>query len=641
MEETEEQLPTWFADTFESLGSQFIKKDGKVAADTPWGAGYVPTRYADMNATEREQADGLYKRWDEDDNFVSTRAANGTTIYTDKTSGFSANSDQLMLTAGANGQYEVASMFDIGMMTGAVSEAKTEMDITRSMLGLDNSKEPEMTANPNDPAATSKGLATEDATSEEQATGQAMLETDQSGATPPTTQQPGAPVAGPVTEEAMPQTEDFSYKTATGETAKVTSEDYNIEGITSELSAMPSRVEKALASQGIDKNNANYDKYFQQVQDKFVGQTVDKHKIAATPTPPTTETPSPAEPSAEGPEEKVSTSSEAVHWMDRGEKAALNKSGKTDDYERRYTNKYNDDQNIGNYTSSADWETSFDRTIAALKEGKLTAKEDQLMSKMNSNKQKYHDLGIASMSDIAAYEKQRTNHFAKEKSASTSSGLKLQREKRHEQTMMEASDTLDNVLDADVSKKAIDNIKLTRKQAKAFRSARGELPKREADELRLRTDSASRLSHMQNLLKDADVEKLEYVKPLDRAKQFVSRYFGGTDTEDKTTLLQMSKDEMVSRVVKEISGAAASDQERAFIQKWLLGGKGLSAKTFKKVLNNIQYKDYEKATSFGERLYIDNRLGALQQLKDATGSISDIKYEDLDEQIKAELKGAK
>ncbi len=592
------QVPNWFKDTFESLGSTFIEKDGEVAADTPWGAGYIPKRKADMNSSQREQVDTLLKRYEDDPDYTYTDASNGTKTIVHTPSGTAINEDNFMLTAGPDGAYEVASMFDIGMMTGTLTEGKANMDIQRAIMGVEAPGENSMA-----PASS------EEPTQEEQDTGKAMLEVDQSGATPPTDQQPGAPVAGPVTEGALPTTESNSFSVTDGQGAetKYDAKEYDIDSMQAAMPNIGVMAKKYLASKGIDENSKEFATELANVSNHLVGQMSDSHKLAVE---------APEETGADEPlEEEPETLNQ--HWTS------------DTDYKRKVKAQDDYSENYGNYDSSDEYYDALNNTRKILMtSGKRTSNDDKLLARLDSDAQKWHDLGIATVGQLKAYDRDMKDYENKQKAKTTQGYAKAQRDEAKNQVFNEAITRIDKSMDE--GGRALDSIDLSRSQARKINYNRKKLgtadDKRMVDIKR----KASTVRNIQNMIKEGKLESLEKASPLERGKAWINSYFGDmTEKQRKAMIGKQGMDKLVSDTVKEISGAAASDQERAFISDWLLGKRGMDMGEMRRVMNKIQKQSYEDAQNFGDKLYDQSDIGWVQHLKESVGDLAGMTDEDV------------
>lgn len=602
-------VPGWFKEVFEPIGSEFVAnpQTGEVAASTPWGAGYIPKRYDEMDSAQREQADGMIERWEGDDNFVKTKSANGLDVYTDKTSGFSASTGHMMLTANAEGKYEVASMFDIGMYTGAVAEGKAQRDIDKAMLG-----------------DTAEEAGKSDA--------QAMLETDQADDTS-MIGEPGAPTAGPTVEGAMPPKEEKPNPTDPitmyddkGAETTLDPKEYDVAGLRELGPQMKSSADAFLAKNGIKPDSPDYQANFNKAMSHLINQQKDNYKFAVEPKAGDFGTTTGG--GADQPEGKTKNMEKDVHWMDRGEYQQFKADNPENVYERNYTNEAGSN-NYGNYTSEDDYYGTVDETLTALDSvGSKTSKAKA--AEFRQNREKYHNLGIATLADKDAYEADMDVEKAKRKSSNTAAGRKMEAEARDANTLREAYDSLDTILDKDPEASALDNVKLSRKQARLAKMAqKDDLPKHYRESIDAIEGKVKRTKRIKDLFKLGDAANLEKVKPADRATQWLSKYFGADKKEMNTQLAKMGMEELVSRTIKEISGAAASDQERAYIREWMLGGEGLDSNVVKSILNNIEYNAYSDAKDVGEKLYTDGRISALQSLSNNTKHLHGMKLEDV------------
>lgn len=570
------EVPTWFQSAFEPMGSEFIGEGNEVGAETPWGSTYIPKRYDEMPAQQREQADTMIKRWEDDENFVKTTSANGQEVYTDTHTGFSVNTSQLMLTGGADGQYEVASMFDIGMFTGAVAESKAQLDIQKAMLGIDEGK----------------------------TNAEAMTETDTSNDTS-MIGKPGAPIAGPVVAGALPE---------------VDPKEYDVKGMSKVMPQVQKQVTDYLASKGLKEGDPDYEANFNAASAKLIDQLKPQFALNKD-----TQNPNDPNEPEEKPKHSATNAARDVHWMDR----TGYKKGKDEVYERNFTNDGEvGSNNYGDYRSDDDFYESFDKTLEGLLEsGSKTALKEA--GEWKANAERYHNLGIATESDKAAYESDMNIQEAKRKSMNTAAGRKMEADAQDANTLREAYDHLDKALE-NPENNALESVKLSRKQARLAKGAQKEdLPKHHREATDAIGKKVRATKRIKNLLGLGDASKLEKVKPADRAKQFLSGFFGANKEEMNTKLAKMGMDELVSRTIKEISGAAASDQERAYITKWMLGGEGMDANVLKSILNNIEFNAYDEAKALGEKLYTDGRISTLQSLSNSTKHLHGMKLEDV------------
>ena len=661
----EEQLetaeaPSWFESVMTPVGAEYTSNGGEVAASTPWGSDYRPKKYADMNGTERGQADELYKRWEEDDNFVTTDKPDGTKIYTDTNSGFSVNSDQLMLTKDAEGNHEVASMFDIGMFTGALAEAKVDQDVRKAELGLttkgsdttegkleaDTTSEelPKPIEKPAEPSmqhstkngeveipttdSTGKPLAEDEAVAQYERTGkttaQEMLKTDLSNDTS-IVGEAGKPIAGKPTAGSMPDAPVKYTDHDTGKEIELDDGTYDLKAIKEYAPKINQAVEAAMVkiakSKGIQPGSDEYIAYQNAISNKFIGQAAEKFRRETV---------------VDEPTEASPKQDRKVHWADRGSDSVAKTKRDT---RTRYKNKYADTQNYGNYNNRKAWDKDFSQTINNLKTGKQSVASEKALDNLYNNEVKYQSLGIATPDQISEYESDKKIWEAKSKSMNTAAGRKAEREAANSNNIAEAFGGLDKALDADENLRPLDAVNLTRTMARKIKLNQGDkINKKDGEAVQAIKKRATSFAHLRKLASDADLEAMEKMSPIDRARQLYKTYFGGgNSTETKTKLAEMGRDQLVSETVKAISGAAASDQERAYIKRWMFGGEGINAELLNKVLNNLQFKMYAEAQDLGDTLYGNSRISALQELKNGTKRIAGMKYEDIDKEIKEAL----
>lgn len=592
-EQGQGQTVAYMKNIAETMGATFTTKDGKTAMVAPTGAGYLPTKLADMTSTQREEANKMLARWEGDPNFVTTESSNGTKVFTDKTSGFSVNSDQFMLTANAKGQYEVASMFDLGMITGHVAKGKEEMDINRALYAS------------NDKAtgfADVAGQTGPKPTAEETANGQAMLAVDQSGATPSATQVPGAQTAqavGTPDPASLPQNDPLL--------APFDAKEYDLKGLATFAGTRGRELITAgLLKKGLKEGTPEFNKAFEAEKPNILKWAADKQfKLTPTEEPATQ-----ASPDVEGPQQVVKPSA-PEHWT------------KSTDYKGSYKpthpNAEGYSNNYGGYKSHAEYNKAISATDRILNMGKESAESDKLLKRFATDYKKFYDLGIATPAELARYDADMKNMDAERTANNSASARKLNNEAKDAQILDEASVSLD--IEVDKGTSPLEAINLTKSQMRKVSHAQraNKLNPDDRKTYKGITGRARQLKFTQEMLKRADLEALETVSPLKRASLFINKYFGDMSTKERAAMIaEQGMGEMVSRTLKEISGTAASDSERATVRSWLLGEKGIDGKEVQRIMNKIQYNLYEEAKGFGEVLYSNSQLGKLQGLKDAT-----------------------
>lgn len=591
----------------EAIGAEFIANNGEVAMKMPWGAGYTPKKMADMNTQQRDEAKAMLARWDEDPGMVKTEAPNGSTIYTHKDSGFSVNSDGFMLTANSEGKYEVASMFDIGMMTGQVSQGKVDMDIQKAMNG--------QTVATAETAQT--GQEGPKPTAEEMNTAQTMLAVDESGATPSaggkvpgqaTAQAGGAPVSG-----SMPRDE------ITIGDQKFSKDEYDLPGLKGFLEKnAEGLLAKGLAQKGLKPGTPEYEKAFNEQLPKLATWAANKQfKKGATQG--TQIGPRPIEETMAGPEQKPKDSM-PVHWSQS--KPDLYKG-----YEPKYQAKEGYSNNYGNYKSQDDYYAARENTIKALRAGKDSADSDKLLKRFASDWEKFYNLGIATEADLKRYDADMSDYDAKRKAQHSAAMQKMGIDEKNAKIISEAAAPIDKAVDEGIP--ALEAVNLTPSQMRKVTRAQGN-NKLDTDTKKSFQGIKNRsrhLKHLQEAIDNTDLQSLETVSPMKRAEAWVNRYFGNMSKKERADMIaQQGMTELVSRTIKEISGAAASDQERAYIQGWMLGKEGYSAKTVTAIVKNIEYKLYDEAKGLGDTLYRGSHFGALQELQTSTKQFKDITF---------------